>query len=119
MWIINLEANPNGSHNDHRSDNITAVPDGWAVIPHGFIVPTSFPFVAIETEKVDGIETVTNMIGGVIPEVDPEPVVPTIDERLTSLESENAILKAQINAQSEQMDFYEDCIAEMAMMVYA
>ena len=32
---------------------------------------------------------------------------------------EMALLKAQIEAQSEQMDFYEDCIAEMAEIVYA
>ena len=51
-----------------------------------------------------------------IPEEEP---VPTVDERVSALESENAMLKAQINAQSEQMDFYEDCIAEMAMVVYA
>ena len=50
----------------------------------------------------------------------PEPeITPTAEERLVSLEEENSMLKAQINAQSEQMDFYEDCIAEMAMVVYA
>ena len=32
---------------------------------------------------------------------------------------ENAMLKAQVSAQSDQMDFYEDCIAEMAAVVYA
>lgn len=32
---------------------------------------------------------------------------------------EVALLKAQIQAQSEQMEFYEDCIAEMAEIVYA
>jgi hypothetical protein len=44
---------------------------------------------------------------------------PTVDERVTELEAENAMLKAQINAQSEQIDFYEDCIVEMAAVVYA
>lgn len=37
----------------------------------------------------------------------------------TLLESENKTLKAQVSAQSEQMDFYEECIAEMASVVYA
>lgn len=32
---------------------------------------------------------------------------------------EMALLKAQIQAQSEQMDFYEECIIEMAEIVYA
>ena len=34
-------------------------------------------------------------------------------------EEENKTLKAQVSAQSEQMDFYEECIAEMASVVYA
>ena len=33
--------------------------------------------------------------------------------------AENAMLKAQVSAQSDQMDFYEDCTAEMAAVVYA
>ena len=44
---------------------------------------------------------------------------PTTDERVTVLEEENALLKAQIQAQSDQMDFYEECIVEMAEIVYA
>lgn len=32
---------------------------------------------------------------------------------------EITLLKAQIEAQSAQMEFYEDCIAEMAEIVYA
>lgn len=49
----------------------------------------------------------------------PPPPSPTTDERVATLESENAMLKAQVSAQSDQMDFYEDCIAEMATVVYA
>lgn len=49
----------------------------------------------------------------------PPPPPPTTDERVAALESENAMLKAKVNAQSDQMDFYEDCIAEMAAVVYA
>lgn len=44
---------------------------------------------------------------------------PTIDERVTTLESENDLLKQQIKAASDQNDFLEDCIAEMAGIVYA
>ena len=35
------------------------------------------------------------------------------------LEAENKTLTAQVAAQSDQLDFYEDCIAEMASIVYA
>ena len=47
-----------------------------------------------------------------------EPVItdtPTMDDLI----KENEMIKKQIEAQSEQMDFYEDCIAEMASVIYA
>ena len=40
-------------------------------------------------------------------------------EQINSLKNENALLKAQLQAQTERSDFIEDCIAEMAMQVYA
>lgn len=43
----------------------------------------------------------------------------TDSEHIEALESENALLKAQLQAQTERSDFIEDCIAEMAMQVYA
>ena len=47
------------------------------------------------------------------PEATPEPM------SNAELEAENKLLKAQIAAQSDRADFVEDCIAEMAMQVYA
>ena len=44
---------------------------------------------------------------------------PTTEDRVTELEAENKLLTSQIEAQSDQLDFYEDCIAEMASIVYA
>ena len=52
------------------------------------------------------------------PPAPPNPA-PTTEDRVAALESENKTLKAQVSAQSEQMDFYEECIAEMASVVYA
>ena len=46
----------------------------------------------------------------------PKPVTPKTN---AELESENANLKQQISALSDQQSFYEDCIAEMAEVVYA
>lgn len=53
----------------------------------------------------------------------PEPVepvepTPTLSERLTAAEKQNKLLSAQIKAQSERTEFLEDCIAEMATLVY-
>ena len=46
----------------------------------------------------------------------PKPVIPKTN---AELESENAKLKQQISALADQQSFYEDCIAEMAEIVYA
>ena len=51
-------------------------------------------------------------------EPEPDPT-PTVAERVAAMEAENKLLTAQIEAQSDQLDFYEDCIAEMASIVYA
>lgn len=67
-------------------------------------------------DEVDGKRTYRNVETGEL--IEDETPTPPTHERITKLESENAMLKAQISAQSEQMDFYEDCIAEMAMVVY-
>ena len=46
----------------------------------------------------------------------PKPIIPKTN---AELEQENKLLKAQLNAATERSDFIEDCIAEMAMQVYA
>lgn len=46
---------------------------------------------------------------------DGEPEPPTIE----GLASENKLLKQQVSALTDQQSFYEDCIAEMATVVYA
>ena len=50
--------------------------------------------------------------------VSPE-VKPTDAERILQLESETKLLTAQVQALSDRNDFMEDCIAEMATIVYA
>lgn len=44
---------------------------------------------------------------------------PSIPDEIGTLKNENFMLKAQIQAMSDRNDFIEDCIAEMAMQVYA
>lgn len=46
----------------------------------------------------------------------PKPVIPKTN---AELEGENAKLKQQVSALADQQSFYEDCIAEMAEVVYA
>ena len=46
----------------------------------------------------------------------PEPVIPPTNAELAA---ENKLLKQQVSALTDQQGFYEDCIAEMAEVVYA
>lgn len=47
---------------------------------------------------------------------EPEPVTPPSNDELAA---ENKLLKQQVSALTDQQSFYEDCIAEMATVVYA
>lgn len=58
-------------------------------------------------------------IGGAYTPPAPEPEPPTTDERVAKLENENKLLREQVSAQADQAEFYEECIAEMAAIVYA
>lgn len=44
--------------------------------------------------------------------------VPEKKSDVEQLQQENKLLKAQLQAQTERSDFIEDCIAEMAGVVY-
>ena len=44
---------------------------------------------------------------------------PTPEERIAELEAENKTLTAQVDALSGQIDFQEECIVEMANIIYA
>ena len=61
---------------------------------------------------LDGLKTKTEE-----PE-QPEPE-PTLEERLEAAEEENRQLKAQVKAQSQSLLMLEDCLVEMAGVVYA
>lgn len=58
-------------------------------------------------------------IGGTYTPPPPESEPPTTDERVAKLEAENKLLREQVSAQADQAEFYEECIAEMAAIVYA
>jgi hypothetical protein len=95
MHIICLTPLEDGVYNDHKSDIITAPPEGWAMIPEGFPMPSTFPRLgSIEAEDIaypyeveleDGkieqreriIMTVTAMTEGTLPEVEPIAEQPT------------------------------------------
>ena len=61
MNFIKIEPLENGAHANRMLSWETTVPEGWAVIPEGMKLPSSFPFVEIKTEEQDGVLTVTRM----------------------------------------------------------
>jgi hypothetical protein len=65
MQIIELSALPNGAHRN-QSAPLSAVPDGWAVVPEGMPLPDTFPFVTLTAEPLGGVLTVSA--------IDPAPV---------------------------------------------
>ena len=128
MKIIKITANENGSRPSLQDWNGATPPNGYASIPDEF-VSIFYPqdkqcggFVTIEvndntvTACTWNEEAYQAYVASLPEPPDPEP---TDSERLAALEEENTLLKAQVSAQSDQMDFYEDCIAEMAAVVYA
>lgn len=118
MRIIEIQPLDNGAHNNQTTNGTIPVPDGWAILPDGMATP-NFPFGDITVDNQTP-PVVTSWTPLPIPEPEPEPdPAPTTEDRVAALESENKTLKAQVSAQSEHMDFYEECIAEMASVVYA
>lgn len=53
MHIIDLTPLEVGVYNDHKADHITIVPDGWAMIPEDFPLPSTFPRLgSLEAEEI-------------------------------------------------------------------
>lgn len=124
MNIIQINASENGGRPPMQSWN-GAPPAGYALVPDTLDTSAFFDFMGFVTLELDG-SAVTAMTGNQealdaykasLPEpVDPPP---TTEERVAALEAENKLLKEQVSAQADQAEFYEDCIAEMAAVVYA
>lgn len=80
MTIIKIEPYDNGAHANQTS-NLTAVPEGYAVVPDGLETP-NFPFGMVTTEEIDGVMTVTSWTALPVPEVEEPTAVPTEMEQL-------------------------------------
>lgn len=124
MNIIQINANENGGRPPMQSWH-GEPPDGYALVPDALDTSVFYDFMGFVTLELDG-STVTAMTGNqealdAYKASLPEPVEPppTTEERVAALEAENKLLKEQVSAQADQAEFYEDCIAEMAAVVYA
>ena len=124
MNIIQINANENGGRPPMQSWH-GELPVGYALVPDTLDTSVFYDFMGFVALELDG-DTVTAMTGNqealdAYKASLPEPVEPppTTEERVAALEAENKLLKEQVSAQADQAEFYEDCIAEMATVVYA
>ena len=118
MTIIEITALSNGAHRNQTVSGEVTVPGGWAILTEGIDTP-NFPFGEVTVDN-SVPPVVTSWKAGELPEPEPEPdPKPTTEERVAALEAENKLLMEQVSAQADQAEFYEDCIAEMATVVYA
>ena len=113
MIMIEIDPLSNGAHRN-QSGSVKAVPDGWAIIPDDMETP-NFPFGDITVDNQTP-PVVTSWTPLPIPEPEPAPVLPPSNEELAA---ENKLLKEQVAALSDQNDFQEELIVEMANIVYA
>lgn len=125
MQILQKAPLENGGYSVIQTWPGDVPPEGYVIVPDTLDISVFYDFMGFVTLELDG-DTVTAMTGNQtaldaykasLPE--PTPTRPTTEERVAALEAENKLLKEQVSAQADQAEFYEDCIAEMATVVYA
>ena len=114
MYYINTQGPNHGNPTSAPFPNSVPLPDTLLmdyINTKGFCTLTvqdgAVTAVAVDQEALDAYNAEH-------PDVEPEKPV-TVED----LQAENKLLKAQVQAQTERSDFIEDCIAEMAGVVYA
>lgn len=125
MQILQKAPLENGGYSVIQTWPNDVLPKGYVIVPDTLDTSVFYEFLGFVDLTIEG-DTVTAMTGNQaaldaykasLPEPTPPP--PTTEERVAALEAENKLLKEQVSAQADQAEFYEDCIAEMAAVVYA
>lgn len=121
MYYINKTPNENGNYGNPRMQwfqDCLALPDD---LLSDYLAAKGFVTITEGTDEQEGIITALSTAQEMLdtyntdhPETEPEKETTVAD-----LEEENKLLKAQVQAQTERSDFIEDCIAEMAGVIYA
>lgn len=125
MKIIKSTPNPSGAYPPILTWSGEAPPPGWLMVAETCDTAPASAFGGFLRLTVSN-DTVTAMEGDSAAweawkdsHPDPEEPAPTAAERIGTLEQENRLLKAQVELQSQQQTFLEDCLLEMADIVYA
>lgn len=117
MYYIKYKPTESGHHGNPTSTpfpNSVPLPDTLLM---DYINTKGFCTLTVQDGAVTALavdQEALNAYNAEHPEVEPEKPV-TVED----LQAENKLLKAQVQAQTERSDFIEDCIAEMAGVVYA
>ncbi len=116
LTILKIEADPNGHHSvESQSHRTECWLEGWVAVPDSLV------------EKVMGCGGCCDLVmeGGVLIDIVKKekpvspPPPPTAEERCTALEVENKKLSGKLDAAIQSSGMLEDCLVEMASIVYA
>ncbi len=113
MYYINITGPNHGNPMSIAFPNSVALPDALLM---DYINTKGFCTLTVQDGAVTALEVDQEALDAYNkdhPDVEPEK--PTTIE---DLKNENKLLKAQLQAQTDRSDFIEDCIAEMAGVVY-
>lgn len=114
MYYINTQGPNHGNPTSTPFPNSIPLPDTLLM---DYINTKGFCTLTIEDGAVTALvvdREALDAYNAEHPEVEPEKPV-TIED----LQAENKLLKEQVSALSTQADFHEECIVEMANIVYA
>lgn len=121
MYYINKTPNESGNYGNPRMQwfqDCLMLPDD---LLSDYLAAKGFVTITEGTDEQEGIITALSTAQEALytynadhPDVEPEEPV-TIED----LQAENKLLKEQVSALSTQADFHEECLVEMANIVYA
>lgn len=118
MYYINAQPNASGNYGNPMGQPFPgslALPDdllGAYIEAKGFVIPS------IENDELVSLEVNQEALDAYNVEHPEVPVEPTPDP-IEVLQEENKLLKSQVQALSDQNDFQEELIVELANVVYA
>lgn len=113
MYYVNVQGPNHGNPTSAPFPNSVSLPSALLI---DYINTKGFCTLSVQDGAVTALTVDQEALDAYIKEhPDTEPEKPTTIE---DLKQENKLLKAQLKAQTERSDFIEDCIAEMAGVVY-
>nr|DAI02423.1 MAG TPA: hypothetical protein [Caudoviricetes sp.] len=114
MYYINTQGPNHGNPTSTQFPNSVSLPDTLLM---DYINTKGFCTLTVQDGAVTALvvdQEALDAYNAEHPEVEPEKPV-TVED----LQAENKLLKEQVSALSTQADFHEECIVEMANIVYA